>query len=399
MVFTMFSKEVMDNVANGSWIRAMFEQGLQLIAKYGAENVYDFTLGNPDPEPAPCVQETIRELVSGNYPGIHKYMANAGFADVREKVARHTRKETGVSVSGEHVVMIAGAAAGLNAVLKSLLNPGEEVIVSAPYFVEYKFYTENYGGRLVTVDAVPGTFQLDVPAMAAAITEKTKAVILNSPNNPSGAIYTKESLETLAGLLAEKEKEFGHPIYVISDEPYIKIVYDGAVVPPMLSIFQNSIVVNSFSKSLALPGERIGYVVVNPAIENAEQLVAGIIFSARVLGFVNAPSLFQKVVADHLDVATGVDSYKERRDVLYSILQEAGFECELPKGAFYLFVKSPVADDAAFAQAALKRNIIVVGGTGFGYPGYFRLAYCVSMETIKNSREAFIALGKEYNLK
>lgn len=395
----MFSKEVMDNVANGSWIRAMFEQGLQLIAKYGAENVYDFTLGNPDPEPDPRVQDTIRELVSGKYPDIHKYMANAGYGDVREKVAQYTQRETGVAVTGDFVVMVAGAAAGLNAVLKALLNPGEEVLVSAPYFVEYKFYTENYGGRLVTVNALPDTFQLDLPAIKNAITPKTKALILNSPNNPSGAVYPEADLLRLAEILAEKEKEYGHPIYVISDEPYVKIVYDGVVVPPMPAIFKNSVVVNSFSKSLALPGERIGYVVVNPAIENAKQLVAGIIFSARVLGFVNAPSLFQKVVAEHLDLATGVDSYKERRDVLYGILREAGFECTLPGGAFYLFVKSPDPDDAAFAQAALRRNIIVVGGTGFGYPGYFRLAYCVSMETIKNSREAFLALGKEYHLK
>ena len=391
----MFSEDVIKSVNNGSAIRAMFEKGAQLSALYGVENVFDFTLGNPDPEPDEAVLRSIETYA--RTPNIHKYMANAGYKDVRDKVAAYTAKETGVPVEGKNVLMIAGAAAGLNVVLKALLNPGEEVIAIAPYFVEYGFYTKNQGGRFKTVNAVEGTFDLDVEAIFRAITPKTKAIILNSPNNPTGTVYPKETLQKLAAVLNDFEAK-GQTIYVISDEPYIKILYDGIKVPPMLALFKNSIVVNSFSKSLALPGERIGYVVVSPAIEGADLLMDGMIICARTLGYVNAPSLFQKVIADNLELATGVDSYKERRDVLYDILQRAGFTCRLPEGAFYLFPKSPIPDDKAFCEKALEHNLIVVSGAGFGYPGYFRLAYCVSMDCIKRSEKAWMALGKEYGL-
>lgn len=392
----MFSKEITENVNKGSEIRAMFEQGAKLRAIYGVENVFDYSLGNPDPEAEEKVTNSIIEYAKT--PGIHKYMANAGYTDVREKIAAYTAKESGVELKGENVLMVAGAAAGLNVVFKAILNPGEEVIAISPYFVEYSAYVKNYRGVFKTVKAKDETFDLDVEAIAASITENTKAIILNSPNNPTGVVYGRETLKKLAVALKEAEEKIGHPIFVISDEPYVKIVYDGVEVPPMLAIFPHSLVVNSFSKSLALPGERIGYIVANPAIPEVDLLMQCMILCARTLGYVNAPSLFQKVIADNLELATGLESYKERRDVLHDIITRAGFSCRIPEGAFYLFVKSPLADDRAFCAAALKHNLILVSGSGFGCPGYFRLAYCVSMDSIKNSEKAWMALGKEFGL-
>lgn len=389
----MFSKTVVENMAGGSWIRAMFELGNQLKSQYGADKVYDFTLGNPDPEPPETVLAQMEQLV--RTPNIHKYMSNAGFEDVRAKVAAYMERESSVHFTAKDIIMVTGAAAGLSITLKSLLNPGEEVIVLAPYFMEYNSYVGNQNGKVVPVKTLPDTFQPDVSAIAKAITTNTKAIILNSPNNPSGAIYTEASLQALAKVLDEAEKEFGHPVYVISDEPYVKIVYDGVKVPSVAKIFKNAITVNSFSKSLALPGERIGYIAVNPTIEDADTLVAAMVYCNRTLGFVNAPGLFQKVIADHLDEAAGLEAYKERRDLLYDILVDAGFSCMKPQGAFYLFAKCPMEDDAAFSQMAIRHNIILVGGSGFGYPGYFRLAYCVSYDTIRNSAQAFKDLYQE----
>ncbi len=389
----MFSKTVVENMAGGSWIRAMFELGNQLKAQYGEDKVYDFTLGNPDPEPPEAVLAEMQRLV--RTPNIHKYMSNAGFPDVRAKVAAYMKRESGVDFTENHIIMVTGAAAGLSITLKSLMNPGEEVIVLAPYFMEYNSYVGNQNGKVVPVKTLPDTFQPDIPAITKAITANTKAIILNSPNNPSGAIYTEESLQALAKVLGDAEKEFGHPVYVISDEPYAKIVYDGVKVPSVAKIFKNAITVNSFSKSLALPGERIGYIAVNPTIEDADTLVAAMVYCNRTLGFVNAPGLFQKVIADHLDEAAGLEAYKERRDLLYDILVDAGFSCMKPQGAFYLFAKCPMEDDAAFSQMAIRHNIILVGGSGFGYPGYFRLAYCVSYDTIRNSAQAFKDLYRE----
>ncbi len=390
----MFSERIVGSLSGGSAIRAMFEQGNILKKKYGAENVYDFALGNPDPEPPASVIEDLKKYASE--PGIHKYMPNAGYPDVREKIAAYMKKETGVDFASNNIIMVTGAAAGLSITMDSLLNPGDEVIVIAPFFGEYRGYVSNFGGKIVSVPSIPGTFQLDVPAIEKAITDKTKAIILNSPNNPSGAVYTKESLVALNVVLEDAQKKTGNVIYVVSDEPYVKIAYDGVKVPAISAIFKNSIVVNSFSKSLALPGERIGYVAVNPAIEGADILMDAMIFCNRTLGFVNAPGLFQKVVADHLYDVAGLEAYKERRDALYEILIETGYECEKPQGAFYLFPKAPIADDVAFCNRAINHRLVLVSGTGFGYPGYFRLAYCVSMDTIKNSKESFAALRKEF---
>ena len=389
----MFSERIVSSLAGGSAIRAMFEQGNILKKKYGAENVYDFALGNPDPEPPCGVIEDLKKFASE--PGIHKYMANAGYPDVREKIAAYLKKETGVDFTGNHIIMVTGAAAGLSITMDSILNPGDEVIVIAPFFGEYRGYVTNFGGKIVVVPSVPGTFALDVPAIEKAITAKTKAIILNSPNNPSGAVYSEESLKELNAVLERAEKTNGQPVYVISDEPYVKIIYDGVKVPAMSAIFKNSIVVNSFSKSLALPGERIGYVAVNPAIEGADILMDALILCNRTLGFVNAPGIFQKIVAEHLDDVAGLEAYKERRDALYEILIDTGYECEMPKGAFYLFPKSPIEDDVAFCNMAIKHRLVIVSGSGFCYPGFFRLAYCVSMDTIKNSKDSFAALRKE----
>lgn len=389
----MFSKSVTAALSSGSMIRAMFEQGALLKAKYGADNVYDFALGNPDPEPDTEVIDDIRRLAAE--PGIHKYMANAGFPDVRARVADYMKAQSGRAFTADDIVMVVGAAAGLSVVFHSLLDPGDEVIVLAPYFMEYNSYVGNQGASVKPVKTLPGTFRPDVPAVRAAIGPRTKAIILNSPNNPSGAVYPEEDLLALRDALADAEAEFGTPLYVVSDEPYVKIVYDGVEVPSVARVFPNSIVVNSFSKSLALPGERIGYVAVNPDLPGKELLEAALIYSNRTLGFVNAPALFQKAVVGHLDRSVGLDAYRERRDMLYAIVTAAGFECLKPQGAFYLFPKCPIPDDKRFAEIALKHRTIVVAGSGFCYPGYFRLAYCVSKDTILNSAEAFREIFRE----
>ena len=389
----MFSERIVKSLASGSMIRAMFEQGNALKKMYGPENVYDFALGNPDLEPSQEIIEHMKQLVS--QPDIHKYMPNAGHVDVRQKVASFMKNKTDVEFEAKHIIMCIGAAAGLTITMNSILNPGDEVIVIAPFFGEYKSYVTQYGGVIVPVLSVPGTFQLDIDAIDKAITGKTKAIIINSPNNPSGAVYPEEDLVRLNSVLLGAESRFGQPIYVVSDEPYVKVSYDGVNIPEIASIFDNSIIVNSFSKSLSLPGERIGYVAVNPLIKDSDVLVDALVYSNRTLGFVNAPSLFQKLVADHLDDVVGLDSYKERRDVFYKILTDIGYECTLPQGAFYLFVKSPIEDDGLFCDMALKHNIVIVSGKGFGYPGYFRIAYCVSMQQITGSKEAFTELYKE----
>ncbi len=394
----MFSKEIVDKLSKSSWIRAMFELGNQLKQQYGEDNVFDFTLGNPDLEPPEGVISSLKRIINEEEPNVHKYMNNAGYTDVRKKVAEYESRESGMEIPFDNVVMSVGAAGGLNVVLKSLLNPGEEVIVLAPFFSEYRFYTENYQGKLVVVKTSEGTFQPDVKAIYDAITPATKAIIINSPNNPTGVIYSREILKNVAEAIMEREKEFGTEIFVISDEPYVKLVYDGAEVPNVFTIFKNAIIVSSFSKSLSLPGERIGYVVASPKIKDVDVLMNAMIFCTRVLGYVNAPSLFQKVIADNLGQVCGLESYRERRDELMNILQSAGFSCVKPEGAFYIFMKSPFEDDAKFVQEALKYNIILVGGTGFSYPGYVRLAYCVSMKSIKGSRKAFMELGKNLGL-
>lgn len=392
----MLSQNIYSKLAKSSWIRAMFEEGAKLREIHGAENVYDFSLGNPDYEPPAEVKNAIKKYALGEYPGLHRYMSNAGHPEVREKIAKMTAAESGLPVTQNHIIMTCGAAGGLNVVLKSILNPGDEVIVFSPYFVEYLFYIENSSGKPVPVLTDTRTFEPSLELLAQSITPKCKAIIINSPNNPTGVVYSEETLKQIAALLEAKEAEFNSKILVISDEPYSKIVYDQVEVPNILKIFKHSAVVNSYSKSLALPGERVGYIAVNPSIADVNLFINGILFCNRTLGFVNAPSFFQKVIGDSLDAIVNTDEYKKRRDFLYSNLVELGYSCIKPQGAFYLFPQSLIPDDIEFAKHALKYNLLIVPGSGFGCPGYFRLAYCVNFNSIKNSIPAFKALAEEF---
>jgi len=392
----MLSEKIVSNLGRSSWIRAMFEEGAKLAQKYGADKVYDFSLGNPYAEPPVEVIESLKKHVLSDEKGLHRYMNNAGYPEVREKIAQSLQNSSGVELTQQHVVMTVGAAGGLNVVLKSVLNPGEEVIVFAPYFVEYSFYADNHGGKTVVIPPDLSTFEPDIKAFEENITPKTKAVIINNPNNPTGVIYREEKLKAIAQIIEKKEKEYNTTIFIISDEPYGEIVYDQVKVPSIFTIFRNGIIVNSFSKSLGLAGERIGYIAVSSKIENVDMLVNALSFCNRTLGFVNAPGLFQKVVGDALEAKVNVEEYMKRRDFLYDNLTRLGFECVKPQGAFYLFPKALMEDDVEFIKRATKYNLLLVPGSGFGCPGYFRISYCVRFDMIENSIEAFEKLAAEF---
>lgn len=391
------STKVRQALAHSSWIRKMFEEGNRLGKIYGPENVYDFTLGNPDVEPPETFQTRLRELANDPVPGMHLYMNNAGYPETRQAIADHLNKISGQQLTSNHVLMTVGAGGGLNVIFKALLDPGDEVLVSAPYFVEYGSYVDNHQGILKVVPS-QSDFQLDLDKIETAITAKTKAILINSPNNPTGVIYPEKLLQELAKLIEAKEAQFGTTIYLISDEPYAGLVYDGVKVPSILKIFKHSILATSHSKDLAIPGERIGYVAINPNNPEAQLLFDSLVYANRVLGFVNAPALMQRIVASLQGQAAGVASYQERRDIFYAQLTKVGFEVIKPQGAFYFFPKCPIPDDVAFIQAALKYNLLLVPGSGFGQPGYFRIAYCVSKKTIENSFPAFTKLAKEFGL-
>ncbi|NLC44474.1 MAG: pyridoxal phosphate-dependent aminotransferase [Clostridiales bacterium] len=393
----MISDKVLKKISGPSWIRAMFEQGEVLKKKYGADKVYDFSLGNPDLEPPEETLTSLRNLVNSQEPNLHKYMNNAGYPEVREKIARHIAKDTGISLTQKHIIMTCGAAGGLNVVLKTVINPGDEVIVLAPYFGEYSNYIDNFDGKMVVSQCNMETFQPDLENLESKISSDTKAILLNSPNNPTGAIYGESILRDMAELISKKEREFGSNILVISDEPYTQLVYDGETVPSVLKIFPNSVIVNSFSKSLNLPGDRIGYIAVNSSVPDIELFFSGLSLSNRILGFVNAPALFQRVIADSLEAKINTEIYLERRDFLYHNLTRLGFSCVKPKGAFYLFPKVHMEDDVEFVQRALAYNLLLVPGSSFGGPGHVRISYSVSTESIKNSIPAFEALAAEFN--
>lgn len=395
----MFSRKVMDNLARSSGIRAMFEEGGKLKKMYGAENVFDFSIGNPDPEPPAETKEALKKLVLEDKAGLHWYMNNAGYPEVREKIALKLNAEEGLKLTSDNIIMTVGAGGGLNVILKALLNPGEQVVVFSPFFVEYGFYIDNHGGKMVVVPTDAETFQPSLSALEEAITPLTKAVLINSPHNPTGVVYSEEILRAMSVLTEAKEREYGTKIFLISDEPYSDIVYDGVRVPSVLKIFKNSLVGYSYSKSLSLPGERIGYAAVGDGIENAPALIDALVFANRSLGFVNAPSLFQRVVGESLNAKVDVNIYKERRDLLYNHLTGLGFECVKPLGAFYLFPKCPTPDVADFKNRALGHKIILVPGTGFGSPGHFRLAYCCGLDMIKRSLPAWTALAEEVGLR
>ena len=396
----MIADKMVDLVKNSSAIRAMFEEGKIMAAKYGAENVYDFSLGNPNvPAPAEVKKAVFEELEKEDPVVLHGYMNNSGYEDVRAAIADSINRRFQTSFGEQNIIMTVGAAGGLNVILKTLLNPGDEVIVIAPYFGEYNSYVSNYDGKIVVVSPNTENFQPNLEELEQKITGNTKAVIINSPNNPTGVVYSEDTIRKMADILRGKEKELGTDIYLISDEPYRELVYDGIEVPYLTKYYENAIIGYSYSKSLSLPGERIGYLVIPDEVSDAEDVIAAANVATRILGYVNAPSLMQKVVAKCLDAKVDVPFYNRNREALYNGLKELGFECIKPEGAFYLFVKSPVEDEKVFCAAAKKYNILIVPGSSFACPGYVRIAYCVSYETIMNSMPGFKALAEEFKVK
>ena len=381
---------IRESLASASMIRKMFEEGTLLKKQYGVDKVFDFSIGNPDLEPPPAFHRVFLKLAKDDSKGSHGYMANAGFPEVREALARKASAEQEVTLDSSHIVMSAGAAGGLNVVLKSILNPGDEVIVSRPFFMEYRPYTLNHGGRIVEVDALPD-FSLDLDGIKAKLSEKTAAVLINSPHNPTGRIYSKEVITQLAGILEEHGRKCGRLPYLIADEPYRELAYDGKAVPPILSSYRESIIVSSYSKNLSLPGERIGYIAINPDIRDKDNLFGALVYATRVLGFVNAPALMQRIVAELTFAKVDVGIYAKRRAAFTKILDEAGIKYAKPEGAFYLFCQIPGGgDDKAFVDHLKKYLILGVPGTGFGKPGWLRFAYCVDEKIIKASHGAFM---------
>ena len=391
------SKKIESFISRSSWIREMFEDGIRLKRRYGADNVFDFSLGNPNVEPPDRFKELLREIAGEDIPGIHGYMPNAGYLETRQAVAAYLSAEHPVSLSAEHIIMTCGAGGALNVILKTLLDPGDEVLVPAPFFVEYRYYAGNHGGVLKSVNTKED-FSLDLKAMEDSLTQKTKAVLINSPNNPTGRVYDEKSLKQLATLLEEKGMGYGTEIYLVSDEPYSSIVYDGVKVPSVLKIYRNSIIATSYSKTVSIPGERIGFIAANPELSGLKKIIDGMVLCNRILGFVNAPALMQRVIAGMQGVSVDVEEYKRKRDLLCNGLSSLGYEFVRPQGAFYLFPRTPIADDVEFVRALQKKNILTVPGSGFGCPGHFRISYCVDDDTIVNSMKGFGEVLKETEL-
>lgn len=375
------ARKIKEAMERASWIRKMFEEGARLKAERGSDTILDFSLGNPCLEPPDSYLEALREHLEDRAPGKYAYMPNAGYWETRKAVAAHLSRTRSAAIEAEHVIMTCGAGGGLNIVLKTLLNPGDEVVVVAPYFPEYLFYIDNHGG-IPTIVPTRQDFLLDLAAIERALKKNTCAVIVNSPNNPTGRLYPQSIVEDLGRMLADHSRSSGRATYLISDEPYGDIVYDGGILPDVLATYSNTIVVNSYSKSLSIPGERLGYVAVHPQAADLPDLLSGLVFSNRILGFVNAPASAQNAVRKVQGVHIEVGQYQRRRDMLCAGLSEAGYRFFKPEGAFYLFPEAPGRDDISFTQALLARGVLVVPGTGFGAPGYFRIAYCVEESTI-----------------
>lgn len=393
----MIAKKMVKYVEGSSVTRAMFEEGKKMAAKYGAENVYDFSLGNPSVQPPKAVKEAIVQILEEEDPCfVHGYMNNSGYEEVRQAIADSLQERYGLSCSAQNILMTVGAAGGLNVILKTLLDPEDEVIVFAPYFGEYNNYIANFDGKTVVISPNPPTFQPNLEEFGEKITARTKAVIVNNPNNPTGVIYSEQVFREMAAILEQKEKEYGTSIYLISDEPYRELAYDGAKVPCLPHFYKNTIVGYSYSKSLSLPGERIGYLLIPSAIDDFENVSCAANVANRILGFVNAPSLMQLAVARCLDARTDVDAYDKNRKMLYHALKEYGFEVVKPEGAFYLWVKTLEPDDAAFTARAKEYNLLLVPGSSYMCPGYVRIAYCVSPEMIQRSLPAFEKLAESY---
>ncbi|MFH1981931.1 MAG: pyridoxal phosphate-dependent aminotransferase [Pseudomonadota bacterium] len=382
------AKKIEGFISQSSWIRKMFEEGARLRAQHGADKVFDFSLGNPNLPPPDKFSEVLRDTVDSCGLGDHCYMPNTGYPQVCRAIADYLSEEQQVPVTEKDVIMTCGAAGALNVIMKTLLDPGDEVLTPIPCFVEYGFYADNHGGVLTTAPTHPD-FSLDLEAMAAAITPRTKVVLINSPNNPTGQIYSRKSLEGLAAVMAEKSRSLGRIIYLVSDEPYRKIVYDGAVVPSIFAVYPESIIATSYSKDISIPGERLGFLAVNPKATHRQQLMGGMALANRILGFVNAPALMQRVVSCLQGLSVDISLYDRKRRLLCDGLAEAGYEFVTPPGAFYLFAKTPIADDVAFVRALQEELILAVPGSGFKGPGHFRLAFCVSDETIVNALPGF----------
>lgn len=394
----MIAKQMEEQVQSSSIIRAMFEEGKRLAAIHGAEKVFDFSLGNPSVEPPAEVKQAIVDILQEEDPmKIHGYMNNSGYEDVRDAIARFLNDRFGTDFACNNILMTVGAAGGLNVIFKTLLNPDDEVITFAPFFGEYRNYVTNYQGRLVVVAADTTDFQPNLEEFTGKITSRTKAVIVNSPNNPTGVIYSEATIIRLAEILREKQKQWGTDIYLISDEPYRELAYDNAEVPYLTKYYDNTIIGYSFSKSLSLPGERIGYLVIPDRVADFENITAAANIATRILGFVNAPSLFQRVIARCLEAKADIEAYNRNRELLYNGLISCGYQCIKPQGAFYLFIKTPLEDDIDFCRLAKEKNILIVPGTSFGCPGFARIAYCVPYKTIEKALPAFKALITEIN--
>ena len=393
----MYTKSFVDLGKVRSEIRELFEYGMKRKAQIGAENVFDFSIGNPSVPAPKCVDDAIKELVDDSSSvALHGYTSAQGDAKVRETVADYINKKFNAGVSADNIYMTCGAAASLSIVMNAVLSVDDECIVIKPYFPEYSAFLERTGASMVEVNSEDGTFQIDIENMRVAINEKTKMVIINSPNNPSGVVYKKENIIALCELLKEKEEEYGHPIFIVTDEPYREVVYDDIEVPYLINHYDNTFVCYSYSKALSLPGERIGYIVVSPKIANYEDAYAAVCGAGRSLGYVCAPALWQRVIAKCIDKTSDVSIYKKNRDLFYNALTEMGYECVYPDGAFYLFVKAMEDDSRAFAEKAKKHELLLVPADSFGAPGYVRVSYCVNPEQIEKALPAFKALAEEY---
>ena len=389
------AKEIQKAIANGSWIRKMFEEGAILKKERGAENIFDFTLGNPYGDPPPAFSAELIRLISTPPPGLHKYMPNAGYPEVRQAVVRDLIAMTGLPFTQELVVMTVGAAGAVNTALRAIISPGDEVILFSPYFVEYLFYAQNAGGVPVVAET-DKRFQINLAAVEAALTPKTRAIIINTPYNPSGAVYPQKALAALDTIIASAERRFGTTIYAISDEPYRKIVYRGSQFTPPASMLRNTLICYSHSKDLNISGERIGYLAVSPTAEDADEIAQACILCNRILGFVNAPSLFQLAVEKFQSYPADMSVYRENRDLLLSVFERTGIECIPPGGAFYLFPKSPIEDEMEFISAAKKEGILLVPGSGFGRSGHMRVAFCVPTNVVRHSIPAWERLAAKF---
>ena len=385
----LLSNQIEDYLEKSSWIRRMFEAGTELKKQHGEENVFDFSLGNPDVPPPVEVGTALRSIAeTADRPYAFGYMPNSGYPSLREKMAESLAREQEMPISAEDVLMTCGAAGGLNSLFRAVLEPGEEVICPAPFFVEYGFYASNHGGVLRPVPALPPDFRLDLDRMDEAVTEKTRIVLINSPNNPSGQVYSQQELQGLAEILKRHSKGRDRPILLVSDEPYRFLTFDGAQVPSILPLYEQSLVVSSYSKNLSLAGERVGYLVLNPGMEGKQTLMDGLVLTNRILGFVNAPAIGQQVLEHCLGSQVDLGVYERRRRLLRQVLEAAGYEFEPPKGGFYFFPKAPGGDDVAFVNRLQQERVLAVPGSGFGYGGYFRMSFCVPDRVIENSADS-----------